>query len=172
MPPAKRYWKQFLLSAEKEYWLKSVNYGFKFHVCNFIPWSLVRNNNILAKSTCNNMLIKQSPSKFYVSFEIILCFNSHDPSFILEVMSEFGWEGEKKIVCLLKVSLLPKRGLCPQVLNRNKESVLGKRGKKNSFYCFARQRKPQQANGLKTMPSLGENRRQSYSLGSGKQAHR
>ena len=29
--------------------------------------------------------------------------------------------------------------------------------KKNSFYCFARQRRPQQANALKTVPSIGKN---------------
>ena len=43
-------------------------------------------------------------------------------------------------------------GLCPLLLNRNAETVLGE-GEKN---CFARQRRPQQANALKTVPSFGE----------------
>jgi len=32
---------------------------------------------------------------------------------------------------------------------------LGKREKKKNLYCFARQRRPQQANALKTVPSTG-----------------
>ena len=36
-----------------------------------------------------------------------------------------------------------------------RDRVLGE-GEKNSFYRFARQRRPQQANALKTVPSLGE----------------
>ena len=36
---------------------------------------------------------------------------------------------------------------------------------KNSFYCFARQMGPQQANALHTMTPLGENRKWFYSLG-------
>ena len=49
------------------------------------------------------------------------------------------------------------------VLNRNSEPrVLGE-GEKETSYCFARQKRPQQA--LKTVPPLRENRRWFYSLG-------
>ena len=41
-------------------------------------------------------------------------------------------------------------------------------GEQNSFYCFARQRRPQQANALKTAPPLGEKRRHFHSLGLGR----
>ena len=59
---------------------------------------------------------------------------------------------------------LPKLGLCPPMPNRNTETVLGER-EKDSFYCFARQRRPQQAKALKTLPLLGEIRMWFYSLG-------
>ena len=36
-------------------------------------------------------------------------------------------------------------------------------GEKNHFYCFARQRRPQQANAFKTVPSIGKNCRDFYS---------
>ena len=44
--------------------------------------------------------------------------------------------------------MLPKLSLCPLVWNRNTKRVWGK-GEKDSFYCFARPREPQQANALK-----------------------
>ena len=34
---------------------------------------------------------------------------------------------------------------------------------KDSFYCVARQRRPQQANALKTVPFIGKNQGQFYS---------
>ena len=40
----------------------------------------------------------------------------------------------------LELGLLPKLSLCPLVPNRNMESVLDE-GEKDSFYCFARQRR-------------------------------
>lgn len=44
---------------------------------------------------------------------------------------------------------------------KHRES-LGKR-EKDSFYCFARQRRPQQANALKTVPSIGKKYEDFYS---------
>ena len=41
------------------------------------------------------------------------------------------------------------------------QTVLGE-GENASFYCFARQRRPQQAKALKTVPSLGKNYREIY----------
>ena len=38
-------------------------------------------------------------------------------------------------------------------------------GERSSFYCFARQRRPQQASALKTVPSLGDSRKVFSSLG-------
>ena len=52
--------------------------------------------------------------------------------------------------------LLAKLSLSPLVPSRNSETVMGE-GEKDSFYCFARQRKPQQANALKTVSSIGKN---------------
>lgn len=45
-----------------------------------------------------------------------------------------------------------------------KKNLGGGEGKNNSFYCFARQKKSQQANALRIVPSLGEGRRWSYSF--------
>jgi len=50
---------------------------------------------------------------------------------------------------------LPKPSLCPVVLNRNVETVFGE-GEKNSLYCFAGQKRPPQANALKTVPPFEE----------------
>ena len=50
-------------------------------------------------------------------------------------------------------------------MNRNAGTEFWVKEEKNSFYCFSRQSKPQQANALETVPLLGENRRLSYSLG-------
>ena len=41
----------------------------------------------------------------------------------------------------------------------------GVKEKKNSFSCFARQRRPQQTNALKTVPSFGKEQEVFYSLG-------
>ena len=38
------------------------------------------------------------------------------------------------------------------------DRVLGE-VEKSSFYCFARQKRPQEASALKTVPSLGKNRK-------------
>ena len=54
------------------------------------------------------------------------------------------------------MTLLPKLCLCPPVLNRKMETEFWMKEEKNSFYCFGRQRRPQQAKALKTVPSLGE----------------
>ena len=51
--------------------------------------------------------------------------------------------------------LLLKLCLCPLLPNRNMETEFGMKEKK-SFYCFARQRRPVQANALKIVPSLGK----------------
>ena len=48
------------------------------------------------------------------------------------------------------VIMLPKFNLASAEL-KHRGRVLGK-GEKNSFYCFAGQRRPQQANALKTVP--------------------
>ena len=57
-------------------------------------------------------------------------------------------------------TLLPKLGLCPPLLKRNTETEFWVKEEKNSFYCFARQRRPQQASALKTAPPLEKNRRE------------
>ena len=54
------------------------------------------------------------------------------------------------------VNFVAEQSLSP-VPNTNTDRVLGK-GEKKSLYCFARQRRPQQANALKTVPPLGETR--------------
>ena len=51
--------------------------------------------------------------------------------------------------------MLPELGLCPPVLNRNPETVLGE-GEKSSFIVFPGKGGSQQANASKTMPLLGE----------------
>ena len=48
---------------------------------------------------------------------------------------------------------------------KQRQSFGQRRKKKNSFYCFARQRRPPQANALKTIPPLEENRKWFYSWG-------
>ena len=55
-------------------------------------------------------------------------------------------------------ALLMNLTFSPQVSNRNMETeVCGEREKKTkTFYCFARQRRPQQANAFKTRPSHRE----------------
>ena len=60
------------------------------------------------------------------------------------------------------VNFVAEQSLSP-VPNTNTDRVLGK-GEKKSLYCFARQRRPQQANALKTVPPLGETRRWAYSF--------
>ena len=52
-------------------------------------------------------------------------------------------------------TLLLKLCLCAPALHRNSETEFGVK-EKNSFYCFVRQRGPQQANALKTVLSFGE----------------
>ena len=59
--------------------------------------------------------------------------------------------------------MLLKSGLCLPMPNRDVETEFGVKEKKNSFYCFARQRRPQQANALKTVPSIGKNCREFFS---------
>ena len=57
--------------------------------------------------------------------------------------------------------LLPKLGFCPLVLNRNTEFWV--KEEKSSPYCLARQRRPQQANALKTVPYIEKYCREFYS---------
>ena len=52
--------------------------------------------------------------------------------------------------------LLLKLSLCSPVPNTNAETEFWVKEEKNSFYCFARQWRPQQAHALKTEPSFGE----------------
>lgn len=52
-------------------------------------------------------------------------------------------------------TLLLKLDLCPPLPNRNAETEFWVKERK-SFDCFARQRRPQQANVLKTLPSIGK----------------
>ena len=58
--------------------------------------------------------------------------------------------------------LLPKLGLCPLVPDRNVETEFWVK-EKDSFYCFARQRRLRQANALKTVPFIGKNCGEFYS---------
>ena len=60
------------------------------------------------------------------------------------------------LIIFVSLVVLPELGLCPPVLNRNMETEFWLKEKKNSFCCFARQKRPQQANVLKTVPSFGE----------------
>ena len=54
--------------------------------------------------------------------------------------------------------MLPKLGLCPPVPDRNMETEFWVKEKKQ-FYCFARQRRPQQSNPSKLCPPLrGDNK--------------
>ena len=68
------------------------------------------------------------------------------PHFTLKLMC---WWPMPRYIMLLKL------GLCPQMLNRNTETEFWIREKKSSSYCFARQRRPQQGNALKTVSSIG-----------------
>ena len=63
---------------------------------------------------------------------------------------------------LPEIELLPKFGLSTSAELKCRDGVLGK-GEKDSLYCFARQRKPQQANALKTVSSNGKNCEEFYS---------
>lgn len=51
---------------------------------------------------------------------------------------------------------LLKLGLCPPVLNRDAETVLGE-GLKNSFIALPGEEGSQQANALKSVPSIRKN---------------
>ena len=57
--------------------------------------------------------------------------------------------------CLAQGSVARTRPLSTGAKQKRRSRVLGE-GKKHSFYCFARQRRPEQSNALKTGPSLGE----------------
>ena len=59
---------------------------------------------------------------------------------------------EGNLIRVLRVVAKKKRG----------DRVLGE-GEKDSFNCFARQRRPQQANVLKAMPSIGKYCREFFS---------
>ena len=67
----------------------------------------------------------------------------------------------KKADCLCQCEkhhpmlLLLKLGLCPPVPNRNAETEFWVKEEKSSVYCFARERRSQQANALKTVPLFG-----------------
>ena len=66
---------------------------------------------------------------------------------------------------ILGVPVLPKSwALFSGSKLKHRDSVLGE-VEKSSFYCFSRQKRPQESSALKTVPSLGKNRKGSQSSG-------